>query len=439
MLNNKFRLGIILAVGLYASIGFTKTADIIYLGDNIVTVNENNSDANAVAIQGELIIAVGDKADVLKLQGENTTIVELGNKALLPGLIDAHGHLSFQAYLTTQVNLSSAPVGNVESIDDLKATLSDFIQRNEIPKGQWVMGFGYDESLLKDQRHPNRNDLDQVSTEHPIYLTHVSGHLGAVNSNALELAGINAETPNPKGGAYRRLPNSDKPNGVLEEKAAFGFRALFPQPSLEQSLKNVVAAQHYYAKHGITTIQDGAASSEVIQLLQYVASQKQFFIDTVAYQFILQPEEKLPTTVSANYSNQFRIGGVKLVLDGSPQGKTAYLSKPYAVPPHGQDSHYRGYPIHEASIANGMVDRVLSANLPLIAHANGDAAAEILVSAVEKSSKKLTNKDTRVTMIHAQTVRDDQLDRMAVLGMIPSFFQLIPIFGATGIETRCLE
>ncbi len=424
----QFKFFSLLIFNLICGLAYTENADVIYLGDNIITVDESNQNADAVAIKGERIIAVGKRSKVLKFKNDATKIIELGDKALLPGLIDAHGHIGFQAYLSTQVNLSSPPVGNIKTLDDLKTALTEYIQRNEIPEGQWVLGYGYDESLLKEKRHPQRHDLDQIGTKHPIYLTHVSGHLGAVNSKALELAGINADTKNPKGGVYRREQDSNIPNGVLEEKAAFGIRELFPQPGLEQSVENLIAAQNYYARYGITTIQDGAADENLLKLLSYAADQNKLFIDTVAYHFMLDPDGELPQNYSKAYNNQFRIGGVKMILDGSPQGKTAYLSEPYKVPPHGQNNLYRGYPIYQPDIATAMIDRILSAKLPLLAHANGDAAAEILIHAVAKSHEKLENKDTRVTMIHAQTVREDQLDRMAALGMIPSFFSTHTFF-----------
>ncbi len=408
---------------------FADGADLIFVGKHILTVDEATAGADAVAISGDRILAVGEREAVYKHQTPRTKIIELGERALLPGFIDAHGHAGMQSKLLTYANLSPPPVGTVNTIADVIGTLKQYILEREVQAGQWVVAFGYDDSLLAEGRHPTRDDLDAVSTEHPIFIMHTSGHLGVANSAALSLAGITADSENPPGGVIRRQADSKQPDGVLEESAMWQVYSALPQPSLEESVQQLVAVQSYYASKGITTVQEGGAMPADIAVFQAAAEQHKLVLDIVAYSYWLAGKAEMPDSGKVGeYSNRFKIGGIKLVLDGSPQGKTAYLSQPYAVPPPGQDSSYRGYPSIPEDTVNNAVHDVLAKGIPLLAHANGDAAGEMLINAVEKVTDELGLSNTRVVMIHAQTVRDDQLDRMAKLGMIPSFFSAHTFF-----------
>jgi len=398
-------------------------ADVLFLGDNIITVDENIAKAEAVAIKGERIIFVGSRADAAKHQDAATRVIELGEQALLPGFIDSHGHAGTQAKLLQFANLSPPPVGPVRNFDDLAETLRQHIAEKDIPPGQWVVGFGYDDSLLAEGRHPTRDELDAVSTEHPIFVAHVSGHLGVANSMALAQSGITAESEDPTGGVIRRREGTSEPDGVLEEHAMMQVYMGLPQPSLDESVDGLVAVQNYYASKGITTVQEGGAMAADLAVFQAAAAQQKLFLDLVAYSFWLADKAEMPEPGKfGEYQQRFKLGGIKLTLDGSPQGKTAYLSEPYAVPPPGQSADYRGYPIMPQETVDQAVKAVLGKGIPLLAHANGDAAAGMLIDAVTLAIEQLSVTDTRVVMIHAQTVRDDQLDRMVVLGMIPSFF-----------------
>ncbi|WP_373491760.1 amidohydrolase [Parasphingorhabdus sp.] len=393
------------------------------MGENIVTMDPDAKNTQAVAVANGKIIAVGTQADILRHKSASSEIIELGSKALLPGFIDAHGHFTFQAMLLSAVNLSSPPVGQVTNIEDLKNTLKSHIAAMKIPKGQWIVGYGYDESLMSEGRHPTRTDLDAVSKDHPIYLLHVSGHLGSANSLALKAGDIGPDSADPEGGVIRRMADGKTPNGVLEERAQFAVQAKLPTPTPQQALAGLAAAQKLYARYGITTVQDGAASQPSIDLVRAANAQGLLSLDIVSYLYLQKPEQILPPAGEfGHYDGRFKLGGVKLVLDGSPQGKTAYLSHPYHVVPDGQKNDYRGYPNYPTDEVNAMVSKVLTHNVPLIAHANGDAMEEIFIDAVAASYSKGVKGKDRSVMIHAQTVREDQLDRMAQLAMIPSFF-----------------
>lgn len=403
-------------------------ADIAFHGDNILTFADQDAPANFVVIKGKSIVFVGQRKD---WQGSVANIVALEERALLPGFIDAHGHISFHARVASLANVASPPVGPAKDIAGLVQELKNYADSKKLLEGQWIMGMGYDDSLLAEQRHPTRDDLDAVSDTHPIMLMHVSGHLAAVNSKALEIAKISAASEDPAGGVIRRYPDSTEPNGVLEESATYAVRKYMT--ASDEPFEEIHRGVLDYARYGITTAQDGAASAQVVQLLQASAEYREFPIDVVAYQraderFLQDPDLAMPEIGA--YANGFRVGGVKMVLDGSPQGKTAYLTKPYEVQPHGQHADYRGYPIMPPASVDALFAKFIGAGIPILAHANGDAAADLFLDALAKSlttdagasavAKKSV--DHRSVMIHAQTVRDDQLDRIAGMSVIPSYF-----------------
>jgi predicted amidohydrolase YtcJ len=393
-------------------------APTLYVG-RIITMDPSQPFAEAVLVEGERIVAVGGK-ELRKAHEGDARVVELGRRAMLPGFIDAHGHLTATAAYINFVNLSPPPVGPVADVARLQTTLREHIERERIPAGRWVVGVGYDDSLLKEKRHPTRDDLDVVSREHPIFIVHVSGHLSVGNSALLSQVGISSETVDPPGGAYRRRADSREPNGVFEEMAHYAVMARLPRPNPDGALIGLQKTLAYLASRGLTTVQDGGANTENLQLLQSAAQNGLLNLDVVAYRYWSPIGMALPKEfVSNEYQNRFRVDGVKIILDGSPQGKTAFLSRPYTVPPVGRDASYRGYPSLPEPVVQKAVTAALQARVPLLAHANGDAAAEILIDAVDAAA---VAEAPRVVMIHSQTVRDDQLDRMARLRITPSFF-----------------
>ena len=393
----------------------------VYVNADIVTVNKAQPSAEAVAVRDGKILAVGPRSAVEAAAGNNTETRDLLGKTLLPGLIDAHGHITMTNQMQTSANVSSPPVGPANTIDGILTLLRE--HREKMPGQPWLTGWGYDDSLLAEQRHPTKADLDKVSTEIPIALQHVSGHFTTCNSRCLELAGINADTQDPQGGIIRRIPGSREPDGVLEETAAGLVRFAMPQPRAEDMLALFDATQQYYASNGITTVQDGADMGEQFELLKTASKQGLLYLDVVAYAYAPYMEGKLeqyPPT--KNYEGHFRVGGIKLVLDGSPQGKTAWLTKPYLHPPHGQAEDYVGYPTLTDEQVAGFIDYAYTNDVPVLAHANGDAASDQLINAVTAANEKYGKGDRRPVMIHAQTVREDQIDQMVAQGIIPSYF-----------------
>ena len=407
----------LLILGSCASDQLIDEADLILTSNKVILMTGNEqAEALSIAIKNQEIIWIGTHEKAERIQGKH---IDYGDQAILPGFIDAHGHASYLAFATQVANLASPPVGTVNNIKELQSELKKFIKDSNLKPGEWVMGLGYDDSLLAEKRHPTKDDLDEVSTEYPIYLIHVSAHLGAANSLGLKLVNINSKTQDPPGGKIRRYVNSLEPNGVFEETAAYPLQQL-AMSSYKDPIGSVKKAMQIYARNGITTVQDGASSPETIALMQAADAQGMINLDVISFPVGQNGlDQNLDSINFGSYEGRLKIGGIKLILDGSPQGKTAYLTEPYYKPPHSELDSYTGYPLIPQLEVSKWVKRYADLNIPIMAHANGDAAADMLIKAVTDAD---IASDHRTVMIHAQTVREDQLDKMKGLGIIPSYF-----------------
>jgi hypothetical protein len=397
----------------------------VFVGAHILTFDTALPRARSLAVRGAEIACV-DTGDACRAHaGAATRVVELGERALLPGFIDSHGHVAMLAGYLDHANLSAPPVGPVTSI----AALQDALRAHAAakPGDGWLFGWGYDDSLLAEGRHPTRADLDAVSRERPIAILHVSGHLAVANSAALAAGGVSAATPDPPGGHFQRASGTNEPTGVMEEAALYAVLMKSPlvAPTTPEQLRRALGV---YASFGFTTVQDGASGPGDIAALERLAAEGGAPLDVVYFPNIRDVAQPLPAVPLHEYRGGVAWGGVKLVLDGSPQGKTAYLSKPYHVPPPGQDADYRGYPIFPQQFVDAALARFLPAGIPVLAHANGDATEDMLIEAVARALALAPGADHRTVMIHAQTLREDQLDRVRELGIVPSFFSAHPYF-----------
>lgn len=412
----------------FAHANFAQEADVIFLGDNIITMDE--SQVSAVAVSGDRVSATGTASEILDLRGESTRVIELGEMALLPGFIDAHGHFSAVARYTDLLDLSSPPVGMVNDIDDIVQRIRLRIEQQQIPAGELVYGFGYDDSLLAEQRHPTRDDLDRASSNHQIVIRHVSGHLSVGNSLALEQAGISAQTEDPAGGVMRRRAGSREPNGVMEETAMGALPGSSANLTPQRNAQLRREAIDLYASYGITTIQDANVGLQYVQNTREEARAEPFKVDIVSYVMANPLSDAVLASVThdENYTDGYRVGGVKFTLDGSPQGRTAWLSQPYDQGPPGQGSDYVAYPSYDPDAYKARMPDLLARGIPVLAHANGDAAIQTMIDGVEAALAQSPGLDHRTVTIHAQLVRPDQLDRMKALGIVPSYYSVHPFF-----------
>jgi predicted amidohydrolase YtcJ len=401
-------------------------ADTIYSGGPILTIDDKMPRADAVAVANGKILAVGNSDRVMALKGPDTEIFDLSGYTLLPGFVDSHGHVVMGGMQARSANLLAPPDGEVVDIQGLLATLSDWLSANRaiVDEDQLLIGFGYDQSQLKELRHPTRDELDTVSTSLPIIIIHQSGHFGVANSKALELSGISADSPNPDGGIIRKRDNGE-PDGVLEENAFFAVLGKLQARSGERGLRAYAAAgPALWARYGYTTAQEGRATPAVTEIMKQMAAEGAFNIDIVAYPDVMVDRDYIKNNVSMNYTNRTRVGGAKLTIDGSPQGFTAYRDRPYYAPVGHYTSDYRGYAAVTSEQVMDALDWAFENDIQILTHANGEAASDLLIAAVKDASRKHGKADRRPVLIHGQFLREDQVDSLKALQIFPSVFPM---------------
>jgi predicted amidohydrolase YtcJ len=403
---------------------------ILYHNGDIVTMEGDSAVyVETLVVRDGKILFAGRKDEALKQAGADHTEGDLQGRFMAPGFLDAHGHAYGAGFQKMAANILPPPDGTVTDIESLITTLkqwyADLGKTGKSPKV--IVGFGYDDSQLKEKRHPVADDLDKVSNTLPVILVHQSGHLQALNHVALAAVGFDASTEDPQGGVIRREKDGKTPNGVLEETAGVMVMfKLFSKFDSSMSANMVKAGVQAYKEFGFTTVQEGAATPSMVEAYKDMARAGDLDVDVAAYPVLLASRELMDKQgTSDSYSGHFRIAGIKITQDGSPQGKTAYLSHPYKVPPPGQPKTYRGYPgMPRQSQLDSLVDYAFSKNWQVLMHCNGDAAGDMMIQSVRYASTKLGMADRRPVMIHAQTARYDQLDSMKQLGIIPSFFSM---------------
>jgi predicted amidohydrolase YtcJ len=403
-------------------------ADRIWSGGAILTMNDAAMRAEAIAERNGQIVAVGSLADVMRYRGEGTRLIDLDGRALLPGFVDAHGHVVMGGLQALSANLLAPPDGDVVDIASLQSSLRDWLADNEavVRQVRLIIGFGYDNAQLRELRHPTRDDLDAVSTEYPILIIHQSGHLAVLNSKALEVAGISADSRDPEGGVIRRQEGSQEPNGVLEELAMFS--ALFKiLPAIgEEGFKAFArAGSELWARFGYTTAQEGRSSPDTVRVMRSVAGEGGFAIDVVTYPDVLIDRELIRTSASAAYEKRLRVGGAKLTIDGSPQGFTAWRDRPYYEPVGDYPPGYSGYAAATAEQVFDAAQWAAENGVQLITHANGERAMDMLIAGHRAAQVRYPGaRALRPVLIHGQFVRADQLDDFKALGVIPSLFPM---------------
>lgn len=401
-------------------------AHLYYNGDIIPMNTIKPSMVEAVVEQGGKIVYVGNLAKA-KDQFAEIEHVDLKGKTLLPGFIDPHSHFGMVSNTMGQVDLNSPPVGNISSIEQMLKALVAYKKDNNIADGEWIYGWGYDESQLTDKRHPTKMELDKALPNNPVYIQHTSGHMGVANSLALEKMQVSAETKNPEGGMIGRLPNSSEPNGLVQETAMYPFVGHMLQVLNSKQAEFFDQTQDFYAKKGITTAQDGMTDREAIRFFQSQADQGKLKIDLVSLAGFSELESNLkdPELKFKDYKNGFKVQGTKIIADGSPQGKTAYFSEPYLTEVEGCVSDCKGLPSLSQQALNDLFKTAYAADNQLFIHANGDASIDMIIKAHEYAAKTLQqplDKDRRTIVVHSQFVRPDQLETFKRYNIEPSFF-----------------
>jgi len=405
-----------------------EVAETIYTGGEIVTVNDMQPSAQALAVKDGKILAVGARADVESAhKGANTVVIDLGGKALLPGFLDAHSHYISSLTIANQVNVNAPPAGPGKDPASIVAELVKYRDTNKIPKGEVIQAYGYDENVMPNRRLLNRDDLDKALPDNPVLVGHVSMHGAVLNSAAMKKWGLSASTKTPPGGIIVRKPGTQEPYGLIMETAYLPIFASLPQPTKEQEVEWSKAGQMLYAQHGVTTAHEGATHLGDIELMKRAADAGATLIDVIAYPFITDLEavlKKYPKETWGRYENRVKIGGVKITIDGSPQGKTAFFTTPYLTGGPGGEKKWTGELSFPEDVINKAVKAVYDMGVPLNLHANGDGAIDAFLRVHEKAAAGDLGKERNVTMIHSQFVSKDQLDKYVSYKIRPSFYTL---------------
>ncbi|AKV04055.1 putative metal-dependent hydrolase with the TIM-barrel fold protein [Labilithrix luteola] len=398
-------------------------ADTIFVGGHILTMDPKLPTVEAVAVRGSGIMVVGKREEAMKRRGVDTKVVDLQGKTLLPGFIDAHGSITNVATRLDHVNLSPPPLGTVRSIADIQSELRKAMAARPVLPGRWLVGDGYDQSQLVDKRAPTREELDAVSKDVPIALVHATRTEMTANSAALAAAKITAGTPDPPGGTIVRRAGSQEPTGIVQQRAVITLRTAMPEVPMDERLAMLDRAQDLYASFGVTTAKDGGTTTADMALFNHAVLAGRLKIDVVAYPIAEEAERASVAQSLGVYRGNFKVGGFELVVDGSLPTQTAFLNEPYATPPEGKGTDYRGMPALTDPVLANYLRTAFSRRLQVVAHVTGDAAADRFLDAVAAASKFVPKTfDHRPVLVGGQVLTEAQLARMKELSVTPSFF-----------------
>ncbi len=403
-----------------------ETADTIYTGGPILTINDSEPRVEAVAVSDGRILAVGELADLLSLQDNETEVFDLDGRTMLPGFVDSHGHTVMGGLQALSANLLPPPDGPNADIASIQASLREWVEENAeiVDQVNLIVGFGYDESQLAEKRPPTRYELDEVSADIPIIIVHQSGHFGVANSKTLELTGIAKGSVAPPGGIIR-VDDDGEPNGVLEENAFFAVLAPLIGGLGEEGLKAFArAGTRLWASFGYTTAQEGRAAGQIVEVLKSVAADGDIPVDVVVYPDVLVDQDYIGENVSMAYVDGIRVGGAKLTIDGSPQGFTALRDRPYYDPVGTYPAGYAGYASASMEQTQDAINWAYENDIQIITHANGEGASDMLIAAIEAAQAEFGQKPLRPVLIHGQFQREDQVDSYQRLGVFPSVFPM---------------
>lgn len=406
-----------------------KSAESLYFGGTILTMEDTSPQVEAVVVKNGKIFFAGSKTNADLHVNSKTKKIDLKGRTLLPGFIDVHSHFTSRAGLIQAIDLFPEPYGTVNSIKELQNTIRDFIKKNKIPAGQPIIGNGYDDAIMVEHRHPTKEELDAISTTNPIIVIHTSGHASVVNSAMLKLLNLSDSSKDPSGGHLGRDKNG-KLNGKLEENASFTALLTITEKmktgdSKAQAMENLMKAQEEWLSYGQTTICDGRTMGETVDLLEQAAAEHLFKADVVYfpdYEYFKKDLDVFKPKYM-KYKNHLKLAGFKFSDDGSPQGKTAWLTQPYLVPPDGQSKDYKGFPIFTDEVLYEDLKTLFQNHITAQLHVNGDAAIDQAIRVIKRlKDENIYTPELRATLIHVQNSRPDHIQKIKDLGIIPSYF-----------------
>jgi len=384
--------------------------DIILINGKIRTMDNKRSIVEAVAIADGKISAVGSIDEMLKLKKENTKVLDLNRKTVLPGFNDSHVHLLNYGYSLTKVDCSGA-----RSIDEVVERGKTFISEKSIKSGEWVLGRGWNDIMFKEKRELNRYDLDRISPDHPISFTRICEHITVANSKALELCKISSGTPQPVGGQFD-VDEKGEPTGIFREAARYMIYKNIPDVNKEDIKTMLRKVMEKASSLGITSVQtddfDTFANRDYDTIIQaYRELAKEGELPVRVYQQCILPEpERLVTFLEKGYKTGqgdsfYRIGPLKLLTDGSLGAGTAYLKEPYSDEPD-----TKGISVFTQEELDHLVTTAHKGGMQILTHAIGDGAMEMCFRSFERALESMPKDDPRFGIVHLQ-ITDEELLR----------------------------
>jgi hypothetical protein len=404
----------------------------VYTNARVVTMNPAQPRAEALAIANGRIVAVGSVKNVGDRIGTSVTTVDLAGATVVPGLNDCHMHILSYGLQLGQVDLTA-----IESIADLTRVL--VAGTTDVPSDEWIRGRGYSHDSLTERRHPARQDLDTVSRNHPVVVTHTSGHVLSCNSVALALAGINGNTLDPPGGEIERMPGGE-PTGVLKETAMPLVLGIVPAPTADAASAAISRATKQLAREGITSASDAATGHDLGMDKELAAYMSALDADDAALRIVLMPEIGYVAPPDGDGAIEtsdlavgpqiewLRIGATKIFTDGAITTRTAALRAPY------EGSDNTGLPTWERQTLENMILRAHLAGWQIATHAMGDLAIEMTIAAYE-SAQTAAPRHPRHRIEHCSLPDGELCDRIVALGVVPVLQpELLARFGDSYVE-----
>ncbi len=386
-------------------------ADLVLINGTVHTVNPDQPWAEALAVKGEKISAVGSSQDIKEMIGSSTEVIDLRGDLLLPGFIDSHTH-----FLDGGFSLLSVSLREAKSREEFVARIKE--KAEELGKEEWILNGDWDHQSFDLPELPGKEWIDAVTPDNPVCVNRHDGHMVLVNSLALEIAGITRETPVPKGGEILKDSETGDPTGILKDAAMDLVMRHIPEPTLEMKLKAAQVALAHAAEKGVTSVHD-MANADNFEVYQELLKQDKLTARLYVYipigEVELYSKLKLKTPFG---NNMLKIGGLKGFVDGSLGSSTALFFEPYSDNPNTSGIfHSQMFP---EGIMESRIKKAERAGLQVAIHAIGDKANHVILDIMEKVIAENGQRDRRWRVEHAQHLLNEDIERMGKLGLIAS-------------------
>lgn len=390
----------------------------LFFNGNIITMDKNQPYVNSIVVEKDKFTFAGEYNDAVKLIDDNDEKIDLKGKTVIPGFNDSHVHLLNYGYSLTKIDCNG-----IKSIEEIIEKSKKYICENQIEPDKWVSGRGWNQTHFKEGRYPNRYDLDQISTTHPMVFTRICEHVVVANSLALKKANIDRNTENPIGGEIEKDENGE-PTGVLKENARYLIYSKIPDASIEEIKAMLVKGANKAISYGLTSLQTDDFETfssknwrKILKAYEELIEEKRLPI-RIYEQCLLPDVNRLKEFLSEGYktgngNENFKIGPLKLLTDGSLGMKTAYLDEPYS-----DEADSRGINVFTQEKLDELSSTAVQGGMNLVFHAIGDGAINMCLKSFEKAKKINPAKNTRFGLIHIQILSEDIIKKFKELDVV---------------------